>query len=166
MERVRPYQEEERRPEARLVLDYIHETRGFWRDGMSARIRIYNPALDDETPIVLATELPDNENTSITNMAEVLAAEIIGAHLPQRFDYRVPVLWLEHYPPAKDQRRRLRPEKFEIDRVTFESWTPRIKYLGGIERVTLGEPTWHPLKRPDVEQLIGVENTRAVLDED
>jgi hypothetical protein len=42
---------------------------------------------------VICSQLPDNENTSVTNMAEYLAAEVI-----EKRDLPSPLVWVEHYP--------------------------------------------------------------------
>ncbi len=43
--------------------------------------------------MVVYSQLPDNSNTSVTNMAEYLAAEVLEGHsLP------TPLVWVEHYP--------------------------------------------------------------------
>ena len=48
---------------------------------------------DGPAPVVVSSQLPDNENTSVTNMAECRAAEVIEQHgLP------TPLMWIEHYP--------------------------------------------------------------------
>ena len=71
--------------------DYIHRYRGYWSDGGRCHIRIYR--LDCHAPVVICSQLPDNENTSVTNIAEYLAAEVIKEHkLP------TPLTWIEHYP--------------------------------------------------------------------
>ena len=62
-----------------LVSDYVHPT----PRGGRCRIRIYEEA--GELPVVLCTELPDNEGTSITNAAEQIAAEVLANH-PGVFD--------------------------------------------------------------------------------
>jgi ribosomal protein L25 (general stress protein Ctc) len=50
-------------------------------DGGKCRIRIYRE--DGQVPAVMYSQLPDNDNTSVTNMAEYLAAEVIeGYRLP------------------------------------------------------------------------------------
>ena len=54
--------------------DYIHHYRGYWSDGGKCRIQIYQEA--EGAPVVICSQLPDNENTSVTNMAEYLAAEV------------------------------------------------------------------------------------------
>ena len=71
--------------------DYIHHYRGCWSEGGRCRIRIYRE--DGQAPVVICSQLPDNDNTSVTNMAEYLVAEVIEEHaLP------TPLVWVEHYP--------------------------------------------------------------------
>ena len=144
--------------EARLVLDYHHETRGLWRDGAVFRVRIFSRG--DLPPVVIASELPENTNVSVTNFAEVLAAEVLAQHLPERFEHDEPCVWLEHYPEHHGRR-----ERFEVDRVTFNSWTPRVRYVGGIERISLGEPEWRPLTPTQLTELLGHETARAAVEE-
>src|SRR5688572_29414 len=71
--------------------DYVHYYRGYWSEGGKCRIRIYHE--DRHTPVVVCSELPDNDNTFVTNMAEYLAAEVMEKHkLP------TPLVWIEHCP--------------------------------------------------------------------
>ena len=71
--------------------DYIHHYRGYWSDGGKCRIRIYRE--EGQSPVVICSQLPDNDNTSVTNMAEYLAGEVIEEQsLP------TPLTWIEHYP--------------------------------------------------------------------
>lgn len=73
-----------------LATDYIHPT----PRGGRCRVRIYLPDEDQDTPVVICSELPTNEGASVTNIAEQLAAEVIRYHrLP------APVVWIEHHPP-------------------------------------------------------------------
>jgi hypothetical protein len=144
--------------EARLVLDYRHETRGLWRDGAIFRVRIFSRG--DLPPVVIASELPENTNISVTNFAEVLAAEVLAQHLPQRIDYDEPAVWLEHYPEHRRRR-----EKFEFDRVTFDSWTPRVRYVGGVQRISLGEPEWKPMTPEQLAELLGPQTASAAIEE-
>jgi hypothetical protein len=58
--------------------DYIHHYRGYWSDGGKCRIRIYRE--EELAPVVICSQLPDNDNTSVTNMVEYLAAEVIKEH--------------------------------------------------------------------------------------
>lgn len=143
-------------PEARLVVDEMYETRGLWQGEMQCRVRIFSRG--EQPPVVIATELPDNEGTSVTNLAEVIFAEVMTKHLPHRIEQEQPAVFIEHYVHAHQS-------KFEFDRVTFEHATPRIKGLGGIERKSLGDPDWHPLTPEQLASYVGVENTRALMDE-
>jgi hypothetical protein len=70
--------------------DYVHYYRGYWSEGGRCQIRIYQT--DSDVPVVICSQLPENKNTSVTNMAEYLAAEMIEEHrLP------TPLTWIEHY---------------------------------------------------------------------
>ena len=71
--------------------DHIHYYRGYWSNGGRCRILIYRE--DGQIPVVVCSQLPDNDNTSITNMAEYLVAEVIKAH-----SLTTPITWIEHYP--------------------------------------------------------------------
>jgi hypothetical protein len=73
-----------------LATDYIHPTPG----GGKYRVRIWLPEDDQDAPVVICSELPANEGSSITYAAEQLAAEVICYHrLP------TPIVWIEHHPP-------------------------------------------------------------------
>ena len=48
--------------------NYIHYYRGYWSNRGKCRIRIYQE--DGQVPMVICSQLPDNDNTSVTNMAE------------------------------------------------------------------------------------------------
>jgi hypothetical protein len=47
--------------------DYIHRYRGYWSDGGKCRIRIYRE--DGQAPVVICSQLPDNDNTGVSNIA-------------------------------------------------------------------------------------------------
>ena len=87
-------------------------------------------------------------------MAELLAAELIQQHFPQRFDSEPPAILLEHYPRElhTSGRTAMQPT---WDRLTFHSWAPRRVWLGGRERLAFGEPEWRSLPEQEVEALIG-----------
>jgi hypothetical protein len=120
--------------------DYIHHYRGYWSDGGRCRIRIYQE--DDHYPVVICSQLPDNPNTSVTNMAEYLAAEIIEEHsLP------TPLTWIEHYPQHEG-------EIGEYSLVRFSSWELTEVCLGGVWRYRVGSPRWSPLRPEEVDVLI------------
>ncbi len=135
--------------------DELYRFRGLWDEGGVCRIRIFQR--EGETPVVVCTELPENDNTSVTNAVEYLVAEVIAEHFPHRFEYEEPVVWIEHYPPPESGRYagHRRTGRADYDRVTFASWTPRYEFARGAERITLGEPEWRPMPAHEVERLIG-----------
>ncbi len=60
--------------ERELTRDYHYEFHGPWTPGGLCRIRTFeHPSL---VPVVVASELPENDNTSITNMASVFTLSI------------------------------------------------------------------------------------------
>ena len=87
--------------------DYVHYYRGYWSDGGKCRIRIYQE--DDHDPVVICSQLPDNNNTSVTNMAEYLAAEVIEEH-----GLATPLIWIEHYPEHKGK-----PSEYSFSEVLY-----------------------------------------------
>jgi hypothetical protein len=108
-----------------------------------------------EPPVVIATEVPENTNTSITNVADgrpqgSMAVEVLARYLPHRLEEREPTIWIEEYPPrqSKDAGNR-------YSRVTFSSSTPRVEWCDGVRRITLGEPSWQPIAETDMLVLIG-----------
>jgi len=120
--------------------DYIHYYRGYWSEGGKCRIRIYQE--EGHAPIVICSELPDNDNTSVTNMAEYLAAEVIQEHhLP------VPLVCIQHYPEHEG-------EVGEYSLVGFSSWERREVCLGGVWRYRVGSPRRLPLSQGQVEALL------------
>jgi hypothetical protein len=62
----------------RRTHDYLHHYRGYWSEGGVCRIRIYEER--GRYPVVICSQLPENKNTSVTNMAEYIAAEVIERH--------------------------------------------------------------------------------------
>ncbi|MGH2535616.1 MAG: hypothetical protein ACRDJW_25445 [Thermomicrobiales bacterium] len=134
--------------------DICYRFRGYWSEGGICRLRLYEgPGL---IPVIVCTELEENTNTSVTNLAEVLAAAVIAAWLPDRFEAAETVIWLEHYPGRRDPRRNI-TGRAEVDRVSFASWTLRRCFMGGVARRKLGEPSWQPLTAEEVAALIGAE---------
>jgi hypothetical protein len=120
--------------------DYMHRYRGYWSDGGRYRIRIYQE--DGRVPVVVCSQLPENENTSVTNMAEYLAAEVIAEHsLP------TPLTWIEHYPEHEG-------EIGEYSLVRFSAWEVVEVCLGGGWRYRVGSPRrWSPLRYEEVHDL-------------
>ena len=124
-----------------MTHDYVHHYRGYWSNGGKCRIRIYRE--EGQSPVVICSQLPDNDNTSVTNMAEYLAAEVIEEHsLP------TPLTWIEHYPEHEG-------EIGEYSLVRFSSWERTEVCLGGVWRCRLGSPRWSPLRPEEVGFLVG-----------
>lgn len=61
----------------------------------SCRLRIYQPLPPLELTVVIVSELPDNEGSSITNDAERLVDLVSKEFSLDLFK----TVWLEHYPP-------------------------------------------------------------------
>ena len=120
--------------------DYIHHYRGYWSDGGKCRIRIYHE--EGRAPMVICSQLADNDNTSVTNIAEYLAAEVIKERsLP------TPLTWIEHYPEHEG-------EVGEYSLVMFSAWEFEESCLGGVWRCRVGSPRWSPLCPEEVDVLI------------
>jgi hypothetical protein len=124
-----------------LASDYIHST----PRGGRCRVRIYLPEEEHDAPVVICSELPNNEGSSITYSAHQIAAEVIRYH-------RLPVLvWIEHYSKEATD-----GTSETVELVVFSSYKVRERapYLGET-RLTIGEPTWKSLDRETVEALVG-----------
>ncbi len=100
--------------------------------------------------MVVCSQLPDNANTSVTNLAEYLAAEVIERHgLP------TPLVWVEHYPEHAGK-----PGEWSL--VEFSSWEVEEVCLGGVWRYRVGPPRWSALRSDEVGALLaGKETSRA-----
>ena len=120
--------------------DYVHYYRGYWCDGRKCRIRIYRE--DGCVHVVICSQLPDHDNTSVTNMAEYLAAEVIEEHkLP------TPLTWIEHYPEHEG-------EIGEYSLVSFSDWDSQGVCLGGVWQCRVGSPAWSPLSAAEVKAML------------
>ena len=123
----------------------------YWRFDAVCRMPIFTAP--DQVPVVVASEFVENTGTSITNMAEELAAEVIARHFPERFEAEVSILWLELYPRTPEERKRGIPA---FSQAEFSSFTPRVEYLGGIKRIRIGQPSWRHVDEVEIEAaLIG-----------
>ncbi|MDP9481117.1 MAG: hypothetical protein M3R38_36540, partial [Actinomycetota bacterium] len=106
------------------------------------RVRIFRE--EEQLPVVVCSQLPENDNTSVTNMAEYLAAEVLEKHsLP------TPLVWLEHYPEHEGR-------VGEWSRVGFSSWEAEEVSLGGVLRRRVGSPRWSHLSSEEAERLMTV----------
>src|SRR6266581_6621099 len=79
------------------LVEIVHQYRGYHSDGAVCRIEVYTA--DGLPPLVVATELPENDNTSVTNLAEYLAAEVLERYLTAELvaGHEPPFIWVEHY---------------------------------------------------------------------
>jgi hypothetical protein len=140
----------------RKTRDEKYSYRGNFSDGGVCRLRIFEG--EAMPPVVVLTELAENENTSVTNMVEYLAAEVISKFLPWRWEFDPPAVVLENYPPlSAPGRPRRSPGQPEYDVVTFKSWRPKAVWQAGVQRIALGAPEWKYLPLPEVAALIGEE---------
>lgn len=149
-----PPEERGERPSPKIA-DFRYAYRGYWSAGGICRVRLF--VGEARPPVIAVSQLEENKNTSITNMAEYLAAEIGAAHFPHRFEMPEPFTWLEHYrhPEERD------PDLRELwSRVTFDSYTPRLVTLGGVVRTKLGIPRWTHMSAEAVGRLIGKDEMR------
>jgi hypothetical protein len=122
--------------------DYIHPT----PRGGQCRVRIYLPEDEQDAPVVICSELPNNGGTSITYAAEQLAAEVVRSH-----ELPTPLVWIEHWRKGSTDGGE---ETFEL--VVFSSYKveERVPYLGET-RAWVGDATWKRLDRATVEVLVG-----------
>jgi hypothetical protein len=125
-----------------LASDYIHPT----PRGGRCRIRVYLPKEERDAPVVICSELPSNEGSSVTYSAHQIAAEVIRYHR-----LGVPPVWIEHYPKEATDGH---SETFEL--VVFSSYeVKQRKPYRGVTILSIGEPTWKTLGRQAVEALVG-----------
>lgn len=119
-------------------------TQGEWES--KCRLRIYQEteSEDDINPrvVVIATELDDNDGTSITNSVENIATLIC-----RQFEIDPVVLvWIEHYPDRNFDRRGEPEDPETFDLVHME--------LIRDPHPRFAHPRWSRMKRIEVEELI------------
>jgi hypothetical protein len=134
------------------LLDTTHQYRGYHSDGGLCRIEVYTVA--GLPPLVVATELPGNDNTSVTNLAEYLAAEVAERYLTADLTagHDPPFIWVEHYPRDEvDRRAGLRETR---DLVTFSHYRRELVGSGRRWRYRIGGPDWRHLSRQEFEVLL------------
>ena len=127
-----------------LAVDYIHPTPRYGR----CRVRVYLLEDERDAPVVICSELPNNEGSSVTYSANQIAAEVI-----RYYKLALPPVWIEHYPKEATDGHF---ETFEL--VVFSSYEvkERAPYMGET-RLTVGESAWKTLERESVEALVGRE---------
>lgn len=137
---------------------------GFYCDAF-CRIRVFeddpidgdivaNPdalSREPKPPVVIATELVSNTGTSITNVAEFLAADVAARLLPA-YQWR-PIIWVEHY--ERENERTLRQLGPGVSFVRFARYYPEYRPLSGRSVPAFGKPEWFHATPSEVERLIG-----------
>jgi hypothetical protein len=114
--------------------------KGFWCDSVCD---IEAHRRTDGKYVFVATELPDNPGTSVTNYVEHLATAMRSQYglMPAE------LIWIEHYPESKH-----RKEVFDL-----------VRFLG-MEGDSFRSPVWTRITEQAVEDLIaGVRNVEDLL---
>ncbi len=88
----------------------------------------------------------------MSNMAEVIAAEVIARFFPHRFEEEDPVTWIEQYHRTPQELRKGIPE---FSKTVFENYNARIVWHGQHRRIQIGQPRWQFISRGEVEKLVG-----------
>jgi hypothetical protein len=128
----------------RLANDYIHPT----PRGDRCRVRIYLPEEEQDAPVVVCSELPNNEGSSVTYSAHQVAAEVIRYH-----EQPVVPVWIGNYLKEATE-----GNSAGLELVAFSSYTIRERApLPREASMTVGEPTWNSLDRERVEVLLADE---------
>jgi hypothetical protein len=172
-------------PTATSPLRVIYDARfaylGYRRCPSSCWLRVYVSDIAGDLPVVVATELTDNEGTSVTNVAEKLAWHVVHdpavwAQAPDAA--REGMLWIEHYPHdgtsfgetfslvtfAYTQEAEAEADTYgtmhvvKMDPETGDVASIRdfpVKPADDAPHGSLGEPDWSCVTRAQVEQLIG-----------
>ena len=120
------------------MIDTLYNYKGFSGCDSKCWIRIFSK---DLAYIVIATELPDNPGTSITNTAAALATSVaIEFDIePER------LVWIEHYPARPDA-----DHDETYDLVTF-TW----------DGLRFSEPQWKHLGKEKAELIAGIQLDQA-----
>ena len=137
----------------RLAADMVLPYRGTNGSRSKCRVRIYEP--DDpmrDSPVVILSELADNPDTSVTNAAPLVAAEVISLFALTRWGEPSPI-FVEHYDHAGDKEGSEDPDAFAL--VAFSDQEVREEKRGGVPFRTVGAPSWSHLDRAAVESLVG-----------
>jgi hypothetical protein len=116
--------------------------KGFWNCDSCCDIEVHRRG--DGKYVFVATELPDNPGTSVTNFAENLATAMRSRYGLKPED----VIWIEHYPEAKNRRK----EDFDL-----------VRFLG-TEGDWFRSPVWTRITEQAADELIaGVRNVEDLV---
>jgi hypothetical protein len=126
-----------------LVFDEEQKFGGYFGDPARCRLRIY--AVPGQRAVCIATELPDNPGTSITDRAEGLATIAFCIAILQFRASEDGIVWIEHHPGRPD-------DPIEAFRQDLYS---RVKFDWDAEQARFCNPRWEHVTRETVEDLIG-----------
>src|SRR4029077_5103202 len=116
--------------------------KGFWNCDSCCDIEVHRRS--DGKYVFVATELPDNPGTSVTNFAEHLATAMRSRYGLKPED----VIWIEHYAEAKNRRK----EDFDL-----------VRFLG-TEGDSLRSRVWTRITEQATDELIaGVRNVEDLV---
>jgi hypothetical protein len=104
-------------------------------------VRVFEEA--GQTPVIVMSELPQNTSTSVTNMAEYLAPELIQRHFPRRFEELPAAIFLEHDVEERTPQGRLGQGDVGSALISFLGAAARLALRAGADRVwrsALGAP--------------------------
>ena len=119
-----------------------YDYKGFWNCDSCCDIEVHRRS--DGKYVFVATELRDNPGTSVTNFAEHIATAMRSRYGLKPED----VIWVEHYPEAKNRRK----EDFDL-----------VHFLG-MEGDSFRTPVWTRITEQAVDGLIaGVGNVEEFL---
>lgn len=139
----------------RLTNEYVHEYHGWWSPGGECVVRAYEA--EGRPPVIICSAVAGNTNTSITNICEILAVEVVERNYPRlvphnflaarRARKRPPFVWVEHYPPqyrSEEERGRAARGEYVPEWVkekwwltTFKSYRPRVIRGAPVQEVML-----------------------------
>jgi hypothetical protein len=127
-----------------LVFDDFQTYEGYFANPARCRLRIY--AVPGQRAVAIATELPDNPGTSITNRADTLATLVMCKAALMFGTDPGDIVWVEHYPARPHDPM----EAFRVDRyarVTFDWDDHRAQFVNS---------QWKHMTREEVDELIGL----------
>lgn len=142
------------------VYDAPYSYRGYYDQKPEGQAHVRMFQQPNQPPVLVITDLPENASTSVTNLMECLVLEILhDTHKMQWLEATERPIVIEHLPAInpKDHQGRLSEYRRNdaYSQATFADWKPKTSWIGGRERLSLGEPAWRHMSREEVVKLIG-----------
>jgi hypothetical protein len=148
---------------AQKIHDAPYQYRGYYDAEPEGQAHVRLFSRPSTRPVIVITDLPENPTTSVTNLMETLVPEIIrDLGKTAWLEEEKPPIVIEHLPPMnpREQRQVYLSEyrkHDEYSEATFANWRPKTVWIGGRERLSLGEPDWRRMSHEEVAALIGNE---------